>query len=146
MELAATADRMPLTRELEWACDVVQIGVLGLPSETRRHLAVGGRIGHNHAAELERLPELATGLTGQIPLLGSVTHLLAGAAQPFRPTTHGVAGTPPAARVLRIALDFDLLEVQGASVAVAFDALGSRAGRYDSELLTTFAELQAADA
>lgn len=141
-ELAALAGRVPLARELGWACEVAQVGVLALPEPMRRHLAARAHIGRSQAAELERLPVLAAQFTAAIPMLGPVTHLLREAGQDLVPTRHGVAGTPPAARILRIVLDAELLEARGAAPAAAFDAMRERAGRYDRELLGLCARLR----
>jgi response regulator RpfG family c-di-GMP phosphodiesterase len=143
VDLAAAAGLAGSTRDLERACELMQAGTLGLTPETRGHLAQGRRLGRNDAADLERLPELAVRLVGHITLLDPVVRLLSAATRPLRPAPHDdLATTAPAARVLRIVLDFDLLELQGVPPGSALEMLRGRTDRYDGALLETFADLQ----
>jgi response regulator RpfG family c-di-GMP phosphodiesterase len=145
MALAGATDAIIPSRELERACELAQVGAVAVSPETRSHLARERRLDRGHAAELERLPELAARLVGPIAWLAPVAAMLSAAGQSFEPTRPGLAGTPPAARVLRIVLDFDLLEIQGVSASSALQTMRNRAGRYDQTLLDIFAELQGAD-
>jgi CheY-like chemotaxis protein len=139
--LAAGVDGAGPQWELERACELMQVGVVALPAEIRAELAPNRSLSPRHRPELERLPELAAPFLHAIPRLSPVAALLAAAGEPLVPRIPGVAGTPPAARVLRIALDYALLERDGVSVDSALHKLQSRSGRYDAELLTTFAGL-----
>jgi response regulator RpfG family c-di-GMP phosphodiesterase len=55
------------------------------------------------------------------------------------PTTPGVAGTPIGARVLRIAIDYDVLEMQHVPDHKRLLMMQSRVGSYDPALLEQFA-------
>ncbi|MGH2945981.1 MAG: response regulator [Solirubrobacteraceae bacterium] len=142
VELAAAAEATVPSWELARACELTQLGVVGLSPETRDRLSSGRRLGRDQAAELERLPELAERFVAAVPRLAPVAAVLSATARPFVPTRHGVAGTPPASRVLRIVLDFDVLETQGVSATTTLQTLRARGDRYDLSLLETFAELQ----
>lgn len=140
-ELVAAADVTTGVGELDRACEVMQVGVVGLPPEMRDQLSRGRQIDLGQVAELERLPELAERFVARIPHLSAVAVLLSAVAQPLVPTRPGLAGTPPLARVLRIALDFDLLTAHGLAPAGALKRLLDRGDRYDPSLLDTFADL-----
>ena len=142
VELATATDMTVPSWELECACEVLQAGVIGLPAQTRTNL--DGRLTPRLSAELERLPELAEAFADQIARLSPVVALLSHTAKPFVPTSPGVAGTLPGARILRIVLDFDLLEGQGMRTDAALNTLRARANRYDGRLLERFAQLQGA--
>ena len=144
LELATAAGGGFEPGVLGTACELLQLGAVALSSEARSQLGRGSRLGRDHAAELERLPELAERYVALLPHLEPVAALLTAAAQPLVMPRPGVAGTPSGARVLRIVLDFELLEAQGVPVQTALGALRARAGRYDQQLLETFAALQGA--
>jgi response regulator RpfG family c-di-GMP phosphodiesterase len=138
-ELATAAgEERPV--ELERACELMQIGAVALSRETLQQLAAGTRLGRDAAQELERLPELALPYVRGIPTLAATTHILERAARPFT-APRDTTGTPLAAALLRIALDYDLLERQEAPMETALRALTQRSGRYSPSLLETFIEL-----
>ncbi|MEA2290414.1 MAG: hypothetical protein QOD55_2411 [Solirubrobacteraceae bacterium] len=140
MELAGRVD-VPRVWELQRASELTQLGVVGLPPDLRSDLAAGRPLVGREAAQLERLPELAARYVRPIASLSAVAAVLTGAAEPLVPTRHGVAGTPRTARVLRIALDFQVLIGQGVPTETALGALRARDGRYDTELLATFTDV-----
>jgi len=141
VELATQAAGVAPPWELERACELMQIGAVALSPQTRARVALGTRLSREHATELERLPELTASLLDGLPELEPVTALLVAMSPPFVPSTPSVAGTPPTAAVLRIALDFDLLERQDVPTESALNALQARSRRYDPALLTTLADL-----
>jgi DNA-binding response OmpR family regulator len=126
--------------ELERACELMALGAVSMTPETRAHLVSGRPLGKEHGAELERLPGVAERFLAGIPRLEPVRVLLAEVARPFVPTSHGVAGTSMAARILRVVLDFDVLEAQGVPPASALALMRGRSGRYDDRLLDAYAE------
>lgn len=127
--------------ELERACELMALGALALPAELRADLARDRRLPQDRVTELEHLPGLAAPFLRRIPRLGPIAALLQGAADALVPMVHGVAGTPPASRVLRIALDFGLLEREGVPAETVMESLRSRADRYDPQLLDAFDQL-----
>jgi len=140
-ELAETVESTVSLADLEPACQLMQLGVVGLSHETVTQLTRAQRITREQAAELERLPELSRPFLRPIPTLQSVDVLLGAASEPFVATVPGVAGTPLGARLLRIALDFEALECQGTPSHTAVRAMRERPKRYDPNLLDRFAEL-----
>lgn len=141
VELATHAAGVAPSWELERACELMQVGAVALSPETRARVARGTRLSREHAAELERLPELAVSVLEGLPELEPVTALLAAMSGPFLSPRAGSAGTSPTAAALRIVLDFDLLERQDVPTETALNALRARHRRYDPALLTTFADL-----
>ena len=142
VELAAAADVSVPSWDLECACELLQAGIIGLPAASRAKL--GSQLTPELSAELERMPEIAVEFIGQIGRLSPVAALLSHTAKPFVPTRPGLAGTLLSARILRIVLDFDLLETQSVGTDVAMRKLRARADRYDGALLEKFAALQGA--
>jgi response regulator RpfG family c-di-GMP phosphodiesterase len=142
VQLAEAAAAVDGTWELERACELVQVGAAALSAETRAQLAAGRRLNREQGAELERLPELAAPFVRGIPCLTDVAWVIATAAEPFETTRPGLAGTPPAARVLRIVHDFEVLTRLGVPPEAAARDMQQRGGRYDDAILATFAELR----
>jgi FixJ family two-component response regulator len=83
--------------------------------------------------DVERLPVMAERLLAQIPRLETVRELLRHAGPDDE------AGAPadasPQARLLRIAIDYELLESQDLDTEVALATMRGRRDRYDAELL-----------
>jgi FixJ family two-component response regulator len=88
--------------------------------------------------DLERLPVMAERLLAQIPRLETVRRLLRHAG-PADETADASEGTP-AANLLRIAIDYELLESQDIDPELAVATMRGRAGRYDPALLDALAE------
>src|SRR5919106_731136 len=87
-----------------------------------------------------RMPTATEQLLGSIPRLEVVRAMVTGTA-----TLPSASGAPPGdpqqeliargAQMLRIAIDFDTLEVQGHSPAAAIKTMKGRTGRYDVAVL-----------
>jgi CheY-like chemotaxis protein len=88
--------------------------------------------------EVERLPIMADRLLEHIPRLETVRRLLrhAGPEDEAEPAAAG----SPAANILRIAIDYELLESEMADSDRALAAMRGRYGRYDPKLLEALAE------
>ena len=140
-ELAEGLDSAISLTHLEPACQLMQLGVVGLEHDVVANLARGQRITREHGAQLERLPELARPYLRPVPTLQPVDVLLGAACENFVATVPGIAGTPLAARLLRIALDFEALECQGTPAHTALRVMQERRRRYDPKLLDRFAEV-----
>jgi CheY-like chemotaxis protein len=138
-ELATAADK-ERPPELERACQLMQIGAVALSRETLHQLRAGTRLGRDTAQELERLPELALPYIRGIPTLAAITDVLNWTTRPFAASTD-TTGTPLTAALLRITLDYDVLERQQAPMDTALRALTQRHARYSPSLLETFIEL-----
>jgi DNA-binding response OmpR family regulator len=127
--------------EVGRACELVQIGAISLPAETRAHLAGGRPATAQHGVELEGLAAAALPFIEHIPRLEIERTVLAHVARPFVPTRPGQAGTPVGARVLRIALDYDIRAMQAVPDHLRVEKLRARAGTYDPAVVDTFAEV-----
>jgi hypothetical protein len=138
VEFATYAKGVTPSPELERAAKLTQLGAVGLSAEARARLARGARLSREQATELERLPELAAGFIRDIPLLQATAAVLLSASRPFIAPRAHVEGTLPAAAVLRIVLDFELLERQEAPMETALERMAGRSGRYSPALLTSF--------
>jgi CheY-like chemotaxis protein len=141
VELAAHADGVQPSANLEFACELMQLGAVALPPDTLARAAQVSRLGPEQAAQLERLPELAAPLVPDFAGLKPIAAMLAAAGETratARQRTPEVAG---AANVLRIALDFELQLRQGSPGEAAMRSLQSRTDRYDPNMLEAFAAL-----
>jgi DNA-binding response OmpR family regulator len=127
--------------EIGRACELLQLGAVSLPAETRAHLAGGRPATAEHAAQLEALAANAVPFLERIPRLEIERTVLSHAALPFVPTRPGEAGTPIGARVLRIVLDYDVLVTQGMADHLRLDAMRARQGTYDPAVLAKFDEM-----
>jgi response regulator RpfG family c-di-GMP phosphodiesterase len=127
---------------VERAVQLAQLGSISLSPDTRAHLSGGRRITPEQATQLEHAAAASERFLAAIPQLEPERSILMHLTKPFVRTEHGVAGTPAAARILRIAIDFDLLEAQGIPVDKALESMQARPDWYDSALLDVFAGLQ----
>ena len=109
----AAALKIKSGHEIGLACELLQLGAIGLPRDTLAQLASHRPVNAEQGAELERLPEAAAAFLSDIPRMGSAHMVLNHLAQPFAPTRPGSAGTPVGARIARIALDYDVLQAAG---------------------------------
>lgn len=139
---------------IEIAAMLSQVGTAALAGTTLERFYAGEAVSDSEKEMIASLPATAERLIAGIPRLDAVREILRfqrsgleggvdGAAKDF-----AVAGDriPVGARILRIALDFDLLEMRGLSVGDALTTMRSRAGWYDTELLSAFADLRGATA
>jgi FixJ family two-component response regulator len=87
--------------------------------------------------ESERLPIVASRLLAQIPRLEAVRVLLHHAG-PSEVAGGAEAGSRPA-NLLRVAVDYELLESHGLDPELALATMRGRIGRYDAEILEALA-------
>lgn len=131
--------------QLEVAALVSQIGSVTLPTETIEKLYRGECLTREEALAAERLPRIASEVVARIPRMEEVQKILAhldlrfdGAGAPAgAPRGKSI---PFGARVLKLALDIDVLESQGVSLREAVEMLSARSGWYDPDLLNGFLE------
>ncbi len=137
----AKALKIKAADDIGQACELLQLGAIGLPRETLVKLASFRPVNAEQGAELERLPEVAAEFLKDIPPMGGAHVVLNHLAKPFAPTRPGSAGTPIGARVARIALDYDVLQLQAIPDNLRLNAMRSRDLRYDAALIDTFEEV-----
>ncbi len=130
--------------ELEIPALLSQIGWITLPSETVDKIHQSEELSDSEQEMVEHLPQVTAELLGNIPRLESVHRILSYQDKLYsgegRPVDD-VRGEkiPFGSRVLRIALDYDSLEMRGMSAAEAIETMNSREGWYDPDILHRFA-------
>jgi hypothetical protein len=92
------------------------------------------------------VPEVTEQLLQNIPRLEPVRAIIARATKPGRHNgplvdDPSLRNTELAARILRVTVDFDALEIQGHAPRLCIDTMRGRADRYDTNVLETFAAL-----
>lgn len=136
------ARNLPDRWSIELAAALSQIGSVALaPGVAEKHYT-GLPLSGAEAAQVARILPTSIQLLGPIPRLEPVREILA--TLPFRPPGGPVGSTtyiPPGARLLRIALDHDELEVRGLDSAAALATLRGRTGTYDPAMLEAWAGL-----
>jgi CheY-like chemotaxis protein len=136
----ATALKITYGDKIGHACELVQLGAIGLDRDTLTQLARVRPLNVEQGAELQRLAEVAAPFLADVAQLRSEHLLLNHIAQPFVPTKPGSAGTPLGARIARIALDYDVLELQAVPDHQRLNKM-RESDRYDIALLDTLEDV-----
>jgi len=145
--------------ELRWPIEIAamlsQVGCTALPSETIERFYAGHPLTADEQTALATLPATAERLIAGIPRLDAVCDILhsvdAPCVQPFgaigrlTTTSESSRPIPVGSRILKIALDFDLLEMRGITGADALKTMRAATGRYEPTLLAAFSELRGSD-
>jgi len=141
-ERAGVTDRWPV----EIAALLSQVGAITLQPDLLEKLYYGKPLTRQESALAARLPRIAEQLIEHIPRLEPVRDILRHIDTPFESTgasgTVRAQGLPIGARLLAIAIDFDVLDAQGMLPGLAMDTLEGRLGRYDPTLLREFRALR----
>jgi hypothetical protein len=120
-----------------------QLGSVALPPDVSEKVYFGRDLSPQEQAMVARVPQVTEQLLGNIPRLEVVRYMLSGLDRPLaRDAVASDADKLLIARgvqMLRIAVDYDVLERQGSSAPVAFSVLRGRQGKYDSPILEGFA-------
>jgi CheY-like chemotaxis protein len=140
LDAAGATDRW----QVEVAAMLSQLGSVALPPDVSEKVYFGRDLSPPEQAMVARVPLLTEQLLSNIPRLEAVRHILSSLDRPLGRD----AGATDAERqliargahLLRIAIDYDVLDVKGSSPSVAFAVLRGRVGRYDAGLLELFAE------
>jgi ActR/RegA family two-component response regulator len=120
------------------AASCSQLGCITLPSTTLERLYYGETLNDADRFLAERLPQVRDELLARVPGLEAARAVLLRAERRFAEDPE----SPPEARALRIALDYDLVELQGADGALVLDTLRGRSGFYDPGLLEALGALR----
>lgn len=135
---------LPDMWEVEVAALLAQLGAVTLPLTIAEKVYSGSQLNPGEQAMVDRVPAATREILQNIPRLDGVVKILATYPQAFSATAEG--GSPSlGARLLRIALDYDSLEAQGASASVALSTMRSRRGVYDPALFEQFAAVLGQD-
>jgi response regulator RpfG family c-di-GMP phosphodiesterase len=132
--------------QLETAAMLSQIGWFLLPAQTMQKLYNGQSLNPEEAKTLTMNPMISADLINNIPRMEEMAEIILyqekhydGSGQP-EDTRRGNA-IPLGARILKVALDFDLLEAKGVMRGKALAELGGRDGWYDPEVLQAMAKV-----
>lgn len=143
--VSALADELNIQDRwyIEVAAMLSQIGAVTLPAETASKVYHGLPLTDEERQKVERLPARAEALLASIPRLEPVREIIRYQAKHYDGKgvpRDDVSGTriPLGARMLKIVLDFDVLQAQGRTATQALDLMKVRAGHYDRELLEAF--------
>lgn len=135
--------------QIEVAAMLSQLGAIALPTETVEKIYYGQPLNEAEASAAARAPLLLKQWLGNIPRLEVVRAMLSKAFDP-QPAEFVALSAEQAAQVdegaalLRLALDFDVLETKGCCGAPAVAALRGQAGRHPAELLDALAAVKGA--
>jgi len=137
---------MPELWQLEVAAMLSELGSITLPQDVLERVHGGATLGEAEQKMLARVPDVTEQLLQNIPRLEAVRAMLTRAMKPGRhagPMSDdaNLRGIELGARILRVAIDFDVLEVQGHAPALCIDTMRGRDDRYDASVLEAFALL-----
>jgi response regulator RpfG family c-di-GMP phosphodiesterase len=127
---------------IEIAAMLSQVGCAALPAEAVDRYFAGESLTKNEQELVDSMPLTAERVIAGIPRLEAVRDILR--LQNSRHQPGAVDTVPIGARILKTALDFDLLELHGLSERDALATMHRRTDWYDPRLLTAFAELRGA--
>lgn len=122
---------------IEVASMLSQVGAVTLPPPVGDKLHRGLPLDGDEQAMVDRLPDIAATLLEEVPRLEDVVAIVRAQAR---------AGTdedvPVGARILRVAIDFDVLETRRIDVPTIMDTLRSRKCAYDPQVLDALARVR----
>jgi response regulator RpfG family c-di-GMP phosphodiesterase len=132
--------------EIEGAALLSQIGCMTLSRETTKKLYRKEPLSKTEQAMVSKLPEATEELIGEFPGLQGIREILALRDQYFdgrsiQPGSLIGEAIPLAARVLKIALDYEALEAREVPEDRRLPTLHAREGAYDPKGLDALAEL-----
>ncbi len=133
------------TWQYEVAAMLSQIGCVTLPSDTLERWYRGERLSPEEAGMVDGHPTVGRDLVAKIPRLEDVAEIIGHQHTQF--ASGGSNGTetgteiPLGARILSVALDFDVLAWRGLSEPDAIVALREQARKYDPEVFGALEEL-----
>lgn len=137
--------------QVEIAAMLSQLGSIALPHETAERLYLGQPLSEREQAMVSRMPDVTEQLLSHIPRLETVRAILAAHANPAsrrngRPGDREDQIVEKGANLLRVAVEYDGLSLQGHPPARALDLMRSHGNRYDAIALEALAAVVAYDA
>ena len=136
----------PRLWELEAAAMLCQVGYLILPESVLEKVSRGVRLDRAENELFDSHPDLAYELLANIPRLEGVADIVAYQEKHFDGS--GLPGNSPrgediplGARILKLALDLDKLQLWGDPPIICFEKLVQRRGWYDPDVLTALGEV-----
>lgn len=135
----------PQRWKMEMAAMLSQVACVTVPDETLDRLYSGEELSASDQAIVDRLPEVAEALLADIPRIEDVRAILHYSHVSFDADAQTRKGVPVGAQILRVVLDYDLLESRGVPQEAALEALRGRPGAYNSEILLALGRLPEAE-
>jgi len=138
-EIAGHLD-IPNVWQVETAAMLSQIGCITLPEEAIKKLYQGQELSEEESELFDMHPIIASDLLSHIPRMQHVAEIIADQDKYFdgsgntKELRQGEA-IPLGARILKVVLDFDMLESKGHLKVNALKELKQRSGRYDPVVL-----------
>jgi len=125
---------------LETTAMLSQIGCVVLPEDTLKKLYQGQTPTVEEAQLLDMHPDIARGLLANIPRMQEISESIAYQGKHFDgsgmpPDSRRGKDIPLGARILKVVLDFDMLETRGDTKSEAVMGLRHREGWYDPAIL-----------
>ncbi len=146
--IAQVLDALSVTERwhIEVAAMLSQIGSVILPAEVAEQVYRGQALDAGDQAMVDRMPAVVERLLASIPRLEPVREVLRYQGRRFDGGGQAAesprgAELPLGARLIKIAVDFHVLEVQGLTAELAVGSLIGRHGAYDEELLALFGRI-----
>jgi FixJ family two-component response regulator len=135
----AAALALPDRWQVEVAAMLSQLGGIVLAPDTAERVYHGQPLAEDEERAVARVPEITDQLLANIPRMEDVRGILAASSKPYlyfeAIEEEREARLARAGHVLKIAIDFDVLETTHRSSVAAIDALQARAGDYDASVL-----------
>lgn len=132
--------------EIEVAAMLSQVGCVTLPEQTLAKVFHGKPVAASELKLFQEHPAVGSDLIANIPRLEAVARMIQyqdkhydGSGRPA--DTVGGEGIPLGARILKVALDFDVLRSRGVPPAKVLEQLPERAGWYDPAILDALATI-----
>lgn len=142
----ATKLRMREKWQLEVAAMLSQLGYVSLPPDTVEKVYYGEALSDLEQKMVAKVPTVTEQLLANIPRLEVIREILATYPKPPKRITPGddpkKVLVERSAQILRVAIDFDALEAQGASTTLALDTMRGRNDKYDPGVITALAGLK----
>ncbi len=148
-ELAKKLD-LPDIWKVETAAMLSQIGCIAMPESIIIKLQEGRELDEKEAVHFQSHPGIAADLISHIPRLEEVADIVAcqnycfdgkGQLEKKRQGTH----IPIGARILKVVLDFDLIESKGLDKNKIIEMLNQKGDQYDPRVLEAFKEILGID-
>ncbi|HET6147281.1 MAG TPA: HD domain-containing phosphohydrolase [Polyangia bacterium] len=135
------------TWQVEVAAMLSQLGVMTLPPETAEKLHAGVPLTPDEQKMAARAPAVTEQLVRNVPRLDGVADILAAQGRKRKTAEAAavdlrVAQLEMCAQLLRAAVDFDALDSQGNSGAMAVETMRGRGERYEPRVVDALAELR----
>jgi response regulator RpfG family c-di-GMP phosphodiesterase len=132
--------------EIDIAAILSQLGCVALPESILAAANRGAELPPEERKHLEAHPAMARDLLKPIPRLERLAEIIAYQDKPYlAPPRPGLEKCgreiPLGARLLKLALDFDALQVRGIPRPQAFSRLESRPSEYDPELMAALGSI-----